>query len=82
MYVKCKKKNANFTFLQETNVLGFKGPRKMTVIIPGMNMNFERVAVRPQNVSLESLFVCLYVIVCVFFLPTATFSSNKVAALQ
>uniref|UniRef100_W5NII3 TUB like protein 3 n=1 Tax=Lepisosteus oculatus TaxID=7918 RepID=W5NII3_LEPOC len=35
----------------ETNVLGFKGPRKMTVIIPGMNMNFERVPVRPQNVS-------------------------------
>ncbi|KAM9704860.1 tubby-related protein 3 isoform 2-T2 [Menidia menidia] len=33
----------------ETNVLGFKGPRKMTVIIPSMNMNFERVPVRPQN---------------------------------
>uniref|UniRef100_A0A668ABP9 Tubby-like protein n=1 Tax=Myripristis murdjan TaxID=586833 RepID=A0A668ABP9_9TELE len=33
----------------ETNVLGFKGPRKMTVIIPGMNMNFERVPVRPSN---------------------------------
>ncbi|XP_040006887.1 tubby-related protein 3 isoform X1 [Xiphias gladius] len=33
----------------ETNVLGFKGPRKMTVVIPGMNMNFERVPVRPQN---------------------------------
>uniref|UniRef100_UPI0037E95644 tubby-related protein 3 n=1 Tax=Semicossyphus pulcher TaxID=241346 RepID=UPI0037E95644 len=33
----------------ETNVLGFKGPRKMTVIIPGMNMNFERVPVRPQS---------------------------------
>ncbi|XP_061524301.1 tubby-related protein 3 isoform X1 [Phycodurus eques] len=33
----------------ETNVLGFKGPRKMTVIIPGMNGNFERVPVRPQN---------------------------------
>ncbi|XP_029019650.1 tubby-related protein 3 isoform X2 [Betta splendens] len=33
----------------ETNVLGFRGPRKMTVIIPGMNMNFERVPVRPQN---------------------------------
>lgn len=33
----------------ETNVLGFKGPRKMTVIIPGMNMNFERVPARPQN---------------------------------
>ncbi|XP_051544434.1 tubby-related protein 3-like [Myxocyprinus asiaticus] len=50
----------------ETNVLGFKGPRKMTVIIPGMNMNFERVLVRPaceqesllskwQNHSLENL---------------------------
>ncbi|XP_033989525.1 tubby-related protein 3 isoform X1 [Trematomus bernacchii] len=38
----------------ETNVLGFKGPRKMTVIIPGMNMNFDRVPVRPQN-ELESL---------------------------
>ncbi|XP_051974338.1 tubby-related protein 3 isoform X2 [Xyrauchen texanus] len=48
----------------ETNVLGLKGPRKMTVIIPGMNMNFERVPVRPacesllskwQNHSLENL---------------------------
>lgn len=43
---------------QETNVLGFKGPRKMTVIIPGMNMNFERVPVRPQNVSLMVLESC------------------------
>lgn len=33
-------------------MLGFKGPRKMTVIIPGMNMNFERVPVRPASVSL------------------------------
>ncbi|XP_061124264.1 tubby-related protein 3 isoform X2 [Syngnathus typhle] len=33
----------------ETNVLGFKGPRKMTVIIPGMNADFERVPVRPHN---------------------------------
>ncbi|KAM4703436.1 tubby protein homolog [Rhinophrynus dorsalis] len=33
----------------ETNVLGFRGPRKMTVIIPGMNMDGERVAIRPQN---------------------------------
>lgn len=41
-------------------MLGFKGPRKMTVIIPGMNMNFERVAVRPQNVSLESLCVRVF----------------------
>ncbi|XP_072233994.1 tubby-related protein 3 isoform X1 [Leuresthes tenuis] len=33
----------------ETNVLGFKGPRKMTVIIPSMSMTFERVPVRPPN---------------------------------
>eukprot|EP00062_Callorhinchus_milii_P019326 gi/632973752/ref/XP_007903306.1/ PREDICTED: tubby-related protein 3 isoform X1 [Callorhinchus milii] len=33
----------------ETNVLGFKGPRKMTVVIPGMNMNHERVPVRPRH---------------------------------
>lgn len=24
----------------------------MTVVIPGMNMNYERIPVRPQNVSL------------------------------
>ncbi|KAG8438433.1 hypothetical protein GDO86_008929 [Hymenochirus boettgeri] len=33
----------------ETNVLGFKGPRKMSVIIPGMNMDQERVSIRPRN---------------------------------
>ncbi|XP_077313650.1 tubby protein homolog [Lithobates pipiens] len=33
----------------ETNVLGFRGPRKMTVIIPGMNQNCERVCIRPRN---------------------------------
>ncbi|KAM8836971.1 uncharacterized protein AB9W97_002393 [Spinachia spinachia] len=33
----------------ETNVLGFKGPRKMTVIIPGMLENDERVSIRPQS---------------------------------
>lgn len=36
--------------LQETNVLGFKGPRKMTVIIPGMLETDERVSIRPKNV--------------------------------
>lgn len=29
--------------LQETNVLGFKGPRKMTVILPGMTAEHQRV---------------------------------------
>ncbi|XP_068097261.1 tubby protein-like isoform X3 [Hyperolius riggenbachi] len=33
----------------ETNVLGFRGPRKMTVIIPGMNQDGERVCIRPRN---------------------------------
>lgn len=48
-----------FAVWQETNVLGFKGPRKMTVIIPGMSMNFERVPVRPQNVSPMVLESCV-----------------------
>uniref|UniRef100_F7AX33 Tubby-like protein n=2 Tax=Ciona intestinalis TaxID=7719 RepID=F7AX33_CIOIN len=33
----------------ETNVLGFKGPRKMTVIIPGMNISHERVKFKPNH---------------------------------
>uniref|UniRef100_H2ZV03 Tubby-like protein n=1 Tax=Latimeria chalumnae TaxID=7897 RepID=H2ZV03_LATCH len=33
----------------ETNVLGFRGPRKMTVIIPSMNLDDERVCIRPRN---------------------------------
>uniref|UniRef100_A0A8D0HCX5 TUB bipartite transcription factor n=1 Tax=Sphenodon punctatus TaxID=8508 RepID=A0A8D0HCX5_SPHPU len=37
----------------ETNVLGFKGPRKMSVIIPGMNMDHERVSIRPRNTCLK-----------------------------
>lgn len=36
---------------QETNVLGFKGPRKMTVIIPGMDDDNERVPICPRTVS-------------------------------
>lgn len=36
---------------QETNVLGMKGPRRMTVIIPGMNKDNDRVPLRPRNVS-------------------------------
>ncbi|KAL7857028.1 hypothetical protein SRHO_G00159270 [Serrasalmus rhombeus] len=38
----------------EKNILGFKGPRKMTVIIPGMHENDERVSIRPKS-ELESL---------------------------
>ncbi|XP_056398179.1 tubby protein homolog [Hyla sarda] len=33
----------------ETNVLGFRGPRKMAVIIPRMDQDCERVCIRPRN---------------------------------
>jgi len=44
---------------QETNILGFKGPRKMSVIIPGMNLEHERVELRPRTVSYLSTFASL-----------------------
>ncbi|KAM6951143.1 tubby protein [Aplochiton taeniatus] len=40
----------------EKNVLGFKGPRKMTVVIPGMLENDERVCIRPKT-DIETLLV-------------------------
>lgn len=33
----------------ETNVLGFKGPRKMSVVIPGMGLDHHRVPLRPRG---------------------------------
>ncbi|XP_016061585.1 PREDICTED: tubby-related protein 2 [Miniopterus natalensis] len=33
----------------ETNVLGFRGPRKMTVIIPGIDDQNRRISIQPQN---------------------------------
>ncbi|KAM3621855.1 uncharacterized protein V6R79_017122 [Siganus canaliculatus] len=35
--------------IYETNVLGMKGPRRMTVIIPGMNKDNDRVPLRPRS---------------------------------
>ncbi|XP_005802269.3 tubby-related protein 1 [Xiphophorus maculatus] len=35
--------------IYETNVLGMKGPRRMTVIVPGMSKDNERVPLRPRN---------------------------------
>ncbi|XP_023655518.1 tubby-related protein 1-like isoform X2 [Paramormyrops kingsleyae] len=35
--------------IYETNVLGMKGPRRMTVIIPGMDKDNERVPIRPRS---------------------------------
>ena len=37
--------------LYETNIFGFKGPRKMSVVIPGMTVDFERVVIHPKNDS-------------------------------
>lgn len=33
----------------ETNVLGFKGPRKMTIILPGMTQEHKRVIISPED---------------------------------
>ncbi|XP_006770029.2 PREDICTED: tubby-related protein 2 isoform X2 [Myotis davidii] len=33
----------------DTNVLGFRGPRKMSVIIPGVDGQNKRISVQPQN---------------------------------
>nr|CAD7452741.1 unnamed protein product [Timema tahoe] len=41
----------------ETNVLGFKGPRKMTVVLPGMTQEHKRVEICPRDDS-ESLLGC------------------------
>jgi len=40
--------------LYETNILGFHGPRKMTLVIPGMDEEKKRVVVKPMSES-ESL---------------------------
>lgn len=37
--------------IYDTNVLGFKGPRKMTVIIPGMTPDQKRVQICPRDES-------------------------------
>ncbi|KAM6977796.1 tubby-related protein 3 [Aplochiton taeniatus] len=37
--------------IYETNVLGFKGPRKMTVVIPGMDEESQRVPIRARSDS-------------------------------
>ena len=45
--------------IYETNVLGFKGPRKMTVIIPGMTPDQKRVEICPRDESETLLGSCL-----------------------
>ena len=43
-------------------MFGFKGPRKMSVIIPAMTPEFERYVVQPTKVLYMCImYVCLYV---------------------
>lgn len=37
--------------MYETNVLGFKGPRKMTAVVPAMTHDHKRIAVKPRSDS-------------------------------
>ncbi|KAJ8675288.1 hypothetical protein QAD02_011074 [Eretmocerus hayati] len=43
--------------MYDTNVLGFKGPRRMTVVIPGMTPDQKRVKICPRDES-ETLLEC------------------------
>jgi tubby-related protein 1 len=40
------------SIVYDTNILGFKGPRKMSVLMPGMSLDHQRVEVRPRNVTI------------------------------
>lgn len=46
----------------ETNVLGFKGPRKMTVVIPGMTTDQKRIRVCPRDDSESLLGSCIFIL--------------------
>jgi len=41
----------------DTNVLGFKGPRKMTIVLPGMTQDHQRVKITPVD-DQETLLEC------------------------
>ncbi|CAK9298129.1 unnamed protein product [Gordionus sp. m RMFG-2023] len=41
--------------IYDTNVLGFKGPRKMTIVIPSMNLDNERIEIIPRS-EYETIF--------------------------
>ncbi|KAG8232624.1 hypothetical protein J437_LFUL012980 [Ladona fulva] len=56
-HIACINVTILFLPLFETNVLGFKGPRKMTVILPGMTHDQKRLAICPYSEN-ESLLEC------------------------
>lgn len=53
-------------FMQDTNVLGFKGPRKMTVLIPGMTHNEKRVQIIPHDNTDTMLGKCEFIVFVYF----------------
>lgn len=42
--------------LQDTNILGFKGPRNMTVLLPGMTEDDDRVKISSIDHHQQGLF--------------------------
>ncbi|XP_015764471.1 PREDICTED: tubby protein homolog, partial [Acropora digitifera] len=48
--------------IYDTNVLGFKGPRRMTVVLPGMGLDQQRIPIRPHTVRSFCCFPVDYII--------------------
>lgn len=48
---RCNPRQELAAVIYDTNLLGFKGPRKMTVIIPGMTADQKRVQICPRDES-------------------------------
>lgn len=44
-----------FTCAQDTNILGFKGPRNMTVLLPGMTEDDQRVKISSCDTMQQGL---------------------------
>lgn len=47
-----------FPFGQDTNILGFKGPRNMTVLLPGMTEEDQRVKISSADDADQGLLEC------------------------
>ena len=45
--------------MYDTNVLGFKGPRRMTVIIPGMSSDARRIDFKVPSLQFRKIFIVL-----------------------
>ena len=50
------------SIIYDTNLFGLKGPRKMTVLTPGMNSDNRRVEIKPKSVNLKKYSVLKIII--------------------